>query len=785
MFQRSRYPTSSSATQGTYTRIQQQDDYDDDYDDLVHELLHHPNSLIVTDELDSAIAPSLAQSPPPVIEDHHALAEDEDTSFSARASFSAKRAAEFPNATRQFIKSKLPFRKTMAAEASFASLPSVVMADIQQGDIPARSDPLHKELPKRGWTIVRRRRFRGRRRMRGHKKHVQMRAPLAFTDALSCTDPIYSSVFVKWTPEQNRQEQERPISPTIAKDHHSVIPVSKDDFATIMQSVRTAIDDNAIQPTRISQGSSGSYFCRNSQGKIVGVFKPKNEEPYGRLNPKWTKWIHRHLFPCCFGRSCLIPNLGYISEAASSLVDRRLGTNIVPFTEVVHLASPSFHYDYLDRRSAAVVGLPPKIGSFQCFLDGFKDANIFMREHPYPVESYSSSSLRLGRAGWAGCLGEQDEAEELESEGEEAQEMFVETAQSEAEHEAPQRQQQQRLLRAPSTAKFRWTHRLQDQFKLEFEQLVLLDYLIRNTDRGLDNWMLKYCGFDASGRSTPNSSSNASRVTLNDVREHVHLAAIDNGLAFPFKHPDQWRSYPYGWLALPESLVARPFSESTRNKYLATLSDPLWWQETVRQLRDLFHVDSDFDDRMFERQVAVLKGQGYNIVRCLSDPSGSPLDLVSLERVLVNQEEILIAYDEKIIRSRNPEAMPVEEVSSGRPGRLRTKRSTSFDLAMHRPYMDEEMRAGNDPQQATAPVPLTTWKQRMRNRISVDMSRRRRRRMMKNLRLSRRHVSSDGENEESDSSSEEDTKQTTIKCVTIIMETLEVVKSRPPYFTCC
>lgn len=45
----------------------------------------------------------------------------------------------------------------------------------------------------------------------------------------------------------------------------------------------------------------------NFQEKI-GVFKPKNEEPYGSLNPKWMKWIHRIFFPCCFGRSCLVPN---------------------------------------------------------------------------------------------------------------------------------------------------------------------------------------------------------------------------------------------------------------------------------------------------------------------------------------------------------------------------------------------------------------------------------------------------------------------------------------------
>ena len=71
--------------------------------------------------------------------------------------------------------------------------------------------------------------------------------------------------------------------------------------------------------------------------KIIGVFKPKDEEPYGKLNPKWTKWMHKLCCPCCFGRSCLVPNQGYLSEAGASLVDRKLQLNIVPNTKVRQL----------------------------------------------------------------------------------------------------------------------------------------------------------------------------------------------------------------------------------------------------------------------------------------------------------------------------------------------------------------------------------------------------------------------------------------------------------------
>uniref|UniRef100_A0A914GTW6 Phosphatidylinositol 4-kinase type 2 n=1 Tax=Globodera rostochiensis TaxID=31243 RepID=A0A914GTW6_GLORO len=79
------------------------------------------------------------------------------------------------------------------------------------------------------------------------------------------------------------------------------------DFAACLVEAIRAINCGTY-PERIAQGSSGSYFVKNSQGEKIGVFKPKNEEPYGSLNPKWVKWAHKLLFPCCFGRSCLVPN---------------------------------------------------------------------------------------------------------------------------------------------------------------------------------------------------------------------------------------------------------------------------------------------------------------------------------------------------------------------------------------------------------------------------------------------------------------------------------------------
>lgn len=93
----------------------------------------------------------------------------------------------------------------------------------------------------------------------------------------------------------------RPATPqSLAQPQEGVM--TREEFEIIVESVRLAIEQG-VHPRMITQGSSGSYFARNTDGKIVGVFKPKDEEPYAAGNPKWNKWIHRNLFPCCFGRA--------------------------------------------------------------------------------------------------------------------------------------------------------------------------------------------------------------------------------------------------------------------------------------------------------------------------------------------------------------------------------------------------------------------------------------------------------------------------------------------------
>lgn len=364
-------------------------------------------------------------------------------------------------------------------------------------------------------------------------------------------------------------------------------------FSDLVYSAEIAIDAG-IYPERIYQGSSGSYFVKNPANKVVAVFKPKDEEPYGRLNPKWTKWMHKLCCPCCFGRACLIPNQGYLSEAGASLVDQKLNLNIVPKTRVVRLVSETFNYPRIDRQKARIkktikeripaarfnrMSLPPKTGSFQLFVDGFKDADYWLRrfeQEPLPT-------------------------------------------------------------------------RLSQKFQLQFERLVVLDYIIRNTDRGNDNWLIKYeqptIVSQVNGGTTPNGMPrSSSRLEMTENTDwnlvqlpEIRIAAIDNGLAFPFKHPDSWRAYPYHWAWLPQAKI--PFSQDIKDLILPLLSDLNFVEELCNELFELFRQDKGFDRGLFERQMSVMRGQILNLTQALKDGK-SPVQLVQMPAVIVERSKV-------------------------------------------------------------------------------------------------------------------------------------------------
>jgi len=219
----------------------------------------------------------------------------------------------------------------------------------------------------------------------------------------------------------------------------------------------------------------------------------------------------------------------------------------------------SDHFPSVGRRFHRI-GLPPKVGSFQLFVDGYKDADYWLRR-------------------W--------ESEPL-----------------------------------PEAVK--------KHFQFQFEKLVILDFIIRNTDRGNDNWLIKYEKPDV--KANNEEDDDWSIVKLPEVK----IAAIDNGLAFPFKHPDSWRAYPFHWAWLPYAKI--PFSAEIKDMILPLISDMNFVQDLCDELYTIFKEDKGFDRHMFERQMGVMRGQLLNLSQALKDGK-SPVQLVQMPPVIVERSK--------------------------------------------------------------------------------------------------------------------------------------------------
>lgn len=86
---------------------------------------------------------------------------------------------------------------------------------------------------------------------------------------------------------------------------------------------------------------------------------------------------------------------------------------------------------------------------------------------------------------------------------------------------------------------------------------------------------------------------------------------------------------------MPVTLIGRPFSENTKQHFIPLLSSKSWWSETQIALRQCFEKDVDFSERMFARQIAVMKGQAWNVLETLKTPDHGPLELTRRARVCV------------------------------------------------------------------------------------------------------------------------------------------------------
>lgn len=199
------------------------------------------------------------------------------------------------------------------------------------------------------------------------------------------------------------------------------------------------------------------------------------------------------------------------------------------------------------------------------------------------------------------------------------------------------------------------SEKIESEFLYQFQKLTCLDYIIRNTDRGGDNWLIRYESGEKnndgqltdSGNNSDDSdieidnqptSSTSTRNNKNNNKnnssETIQIAAIDNGLAFPYKHPDAWRTYPYSWSRL--EIARKPFLDSIIQELLPLISDVKYVNELETKIYNIFKIDRSFSRTIFDRQMAVMRGQILNLQQALRDQR-SPLELVNMPPVYVRR----------------------------------------------------------------------------------------------------------------------------------------------------
>ena len=187
-------------------------------------------------------------------------------------------------------------------------------------------------------------------------------------------------------------------------------------------------------------------------------------------------------------------------------------------------------------------------------------------------------------------------------------------------------------------------------------------------DRGNDNWLIKI-----DQPKETEGSEDWEEVGLPILR----IAAIDNGLAFPFKHPDSWRTYPFGWALLAAARVTQPpfrlsacrlffllsffaqaqhcpqvpFSAETKAKFLPKLIDPDWTENLTKELRRIAQIDLDYNESQFNKQMSVLRGQMFNLSDALIKQK-SPMDLVVMDPMTIRHEDNDKGFRRKFLSTR-------------------------------------------------------------------------------------------------------------------------------------
>jgi len=156
----------------------------------------------------------------------------------------------------------------------------------------------------------------------------------------------------------------------------------------LVQSVREIAASSASPFQLCEQGTGGTYFVLNTRGERVAVFKPNDEEPGSRNNPKQS--VMDSLPPI------MEPGGGAIRETLAFLLDHN---NLAGVPET-YLLKNLCHPFWIDSEKKQT----PKTGSLQKFVPNFSVAadvgsSLFSKDDVHNVGIFDLRYLNLDRNG--------------------------------------------------------------------------------------------------------------------------------------------------------------------------------------------------------------------------------------------------------------------------------------------------------------------------------------------------------------------------------------------------
>lgn len=166
------------------------------------------------------------------------------------------------------------------------------------------------------------------------------------------------------------------------------LAVKRQKVNEILQEAEKAIK-KGLTPVLITQGLSGAYWIRGVDRRILGLFKPFDEEIHAPNNPVGPRFqgalgLRKTRSGCRVGESAH-------REVAAFVVDEFFGFGIVPRTYYAEFSSRVF-FLASENRYTSIPAIKTKMGSFQEFVSGFVSSDKLPKE---AMDSLSLEEFQL------------------------------------------------------------------------------------------------------------------------------------------------------------------------------------------------------------------------------------------------------------------------------------------------------------------------------------------------------------------------------------------------------